>query len=385
MRTKPTLNIALIGHGFMGKAHSNAWRQVPRFFDLAAELRLQTICGRNKAALSKSAAQFGWEQTERDWRRAVADPAVDIVDICTPNNSHCEIAMAAAIAGKAILCEKPLARCVAEAKRMVRAVSKAKVANMVCYNYRRVPAIALAKQMVSRGELGQRIFHFRARYAQDWIVDPQFPLVWRLQSGAAGSGALGDILSHIVDLGRYLIGEFREVCATADTFIRQRPLLGPRKRAARASGKVTVDDAVAMVGRFENGAMANLEATRFAPGRKNGLTFEINGSDGSLAFNLEEMNRLRFFNRRDRRDRQGFRDILVTERSHPYIESWWPPGHLIGYEHSFIHTVAEFINGLTKPAHDLQPNFEDALKTQRILEAIGRSAETRRWIQLSES
>src|ERR1700694_5777963 len=309
MPAKRSLAVGLIGYNFMGRAHSNAWRQISHFFDLPATVQLKTICGRNRAEVKKAAAKLGWENFVTDWRRVIDDPKIDIVDICTPNDTHCEIAVAAAKAGKAILCEKPLARNVDEAKRMVAAVKKARVVNMVCYNYRRIPAIALAKQMIERGEIGDRIFHFRARYAQDWIVDPKFPLVWRLQSDRAGSGALGDIGSHIVDLARYLVGEFREVCAITETFIKERPVrTGSRKRA-----RVTVDDAVTMIGRFRKGALARLEATRFAPGRKNSITLEINGSAGSLFFDLEEMNRLKFFKERDPQDRQGFRDIIVTE------------------------------------------------------------------------
>ena len=284
---KRTLAVGLIGYKFMGKAHSNAWRQAPHFFNLPAGVRMKTICGRNRTAVKKAAAKLDWENAETDWRCIIADPRIDIVDICTPNESHCEIAVAAAKAGKAILCEKPLARNVDEAEKMAQAVKKARVVNMICHNYRRVPAIALAKQMIERGEIGDRIFHFHARYAQDWIVDPNFPLVWRLQSDPAGSGALGDIFSHIVDLARYLVGEFREICGVMETFVKQRPL----EKNRRVKGKVTVDDAVTMIGRFKNGALASLEATRFAPGRKNSITLEINGSAGSLFFDLEEMNR----------------------------------------------------------------------------------------------
>src|SRR5437016_6783218 len=344
MVTRRTLAVGLIGYNFMGKAHSNAWRQAPHFFDLSAGVRMKTIYGRNRAADKKAATKLGWENAQTDWRRVINDAKIDIVDICTPNDSHCEIAIAAAQAGKAILCEKPLARNIDEAEKMVRAVKKARVVNMVCHNYRRVPAIVLAKQMIERGEIGDHIFHFRARYAQDWIVDPNFPLVWRLQSDPAGSGALGDIFSHIVDLARYLVGEFREVCATTETFVKKRPLAGPDGRSRRRIGKVTVDDAVTMIGRFRNGELASLEATRFAPGRKNSITLEINGSDGSLFFDLEEMNCLKFYNAADPQDRQGFRDILVTEPSHPYIANWWPPGHVIGYEHTFVHTIADFVN-----------------------------------------
>lgn len=377
MSTRRTLAVGLIGYKFMGKAHSNGWRQAPRFFDLPANLQLKTICGRNRAAAKRAAARLGWENVETDWRRVVDDSEIDIIDICTPNDSHSEIAITAARAGKAILCEKPLARNVREAEKMLQAVKKARVVNMVCHNYRRIPAIALAKQMIDRGEIGDRIFHFRARYAQDWIVDPNFPLVWRLRSDVAGSGALGDIFSHIVDLARYLVGEFREVCATAETFVKQRPL----KKNGHTKAKVTVDDAVTMIGRFRNGALASLEATRFAPGRKNSITLEMNGDAGSLFFDLEELNRLKFFSRRDPQDRQGFRDILVTEPTHPYMDKWWPPGHVIGYEHTFVHTIADFVKAVVA-RKNVQPTFEDGVENQRVLEAIQKSARTKRYIRL---
>jgi len=370
--------IGMVGYKFMGKAHSNAWRQAPHFFDLPVTPRLKTIVGRNKVAIRKAAASLGWETYETDWRRIVKDPEIDVVDICTPNDSHGEIALAAAKAGKAILCEKPLARDVAEAERMTQAVKRAGIANMVCHNYRRIPAIGLAKQMIDRGEIGDRIFHCRARYAQDWIVDPKFPLVWRLQTKTAGSGALGDIFSHIVDLSRYLIGEFESICATTETFIKQRPIKLSRSKTSRM-GKVNVDDAVTAMGRFKNGGLFNLEATRFAPGRKNSITLEINGSDGSLFFDLEEMNRLKFFSRRDRTGEQEFQDIIVTESSHPYVKQWWPPGHIIGYEHTFVHTIADFVTAVAtnKP---VQPDFADGLQTQRVLDAALRSAHNNRWI-----
>jgi predicted dehydrogenase len=306
----------------------------------------------------------------------IDDRKIDIVDICTPNDSHCEIAIAAAKAGKAILCEKPLARNVAEAEKMTRAVKQARVVNMVCHNYRRIPATVLMREMIERGEIGE-VFHFHARYAQDWIVDPKFPLLWRLQSNMAGSGALGDIGSHVVDFARYLVGEFKEVCAITETFVKQRPL----KAGSRTKGRVTVDDAMTMIGRFRNGALASLEATRFAPGRKNSIALEINGSAGSVFFDLEEMNRLRFFNRRDPQDRQGFRDIIVTESSHPYMDKWWPPGHIIGYEHTFVHTIADFVKAVVA-GKSVQPTFEEGLKNQRVLDAVARSARSRSWSTL---
>jgi len=373
MSNRRILAVGLIGYQFMGKAHSNGWRQAAHFFELPVNLRLKTICGRDMAAAKKAAAHFGWEMAVTDWRQVIDDPEIDIIDICTPNDSHAEIAIAAARAGKAILCEKPLARNIRQAEAMLRAVKKARVVNMVCHNYRRIPAIALAKEMVAGGELGNRILHFRARYAQDWIVDPNFPLVWRLQSQSAGSGALGDIFSHIVDLAHFLVGEFREVCAVAETFVKKRPL----KSGGQAMGKVSVDDAVTTIGQFRNGALASLEATRFAPGRKNSLIFEINGDAGSLFFDLEEMNRLKFSSTRDAKNRQGFRDILVTEPSHPYVGRWWPPGHIIGYEHTFTHTIADFVSAVAA-RKTVRPTFEDGVKNQRVLELIQKSVRTKR-------
>jgi len=372
-----TLRVGLIGHGFMGRAHSNAWRQAPRFFDLAAAVQMKTVCGRNAKAVAQMAPVLGWEKSASDWRAVVNDPEIDIIDICTPNDSHAEIAIAAARAGKNILCEKPLALNVAEAKRMLAAAERARVVHMVCHNYRRVPALALAREMIERGELGERIYHFRARYAQDWIADPKFPLVWRLRAQEAGSGSLGDLGSHLVDLGRFLVGEFREVCALRETFVKERPLEKNRK----LKGRVTVDDASVVIGRFHGGALASLEATRFAPGRKNGLTIEINGSGGSLLFDLEQMNRLQFYSTADPENRRGFRDILVTERTHPYVGNWWPPGHLLGYEHSFVHTIADFVRAIVD-GESVAPTFADGLATQRVLAAIEESARKKTWVRL---
>jgi predicted dehydrogenase len=366
MPKRRTLSVALIGTKFMGRAHSNAWRQAPRFFDLPADIRMRAICGRDRAATRQAAKALGWERAVFDWKAVVSDPEIDIIDICTPNDSHAEIAIAAARAGKAVLCEKPLARNASEGRRMVEAVRRARVANMVCFNYRRVPAIALAKQMMAAGELGDPIYHFRARYAQDWIADENFPMVWRLQSKVAGSGALGDIGAHIIDLARFLVGEIAGVSAVSETFIKK------RRTGKRQFARVDVDDAVSVVGKFKSGAMLNLEATRFAHGRKNQLCFEINGSRGSLVFDLETMNRLRFYNADDSEGRRGFRDIIVTEPIHPYIKRWWPPGHLIGYEHSFVHTIADFMAAIVT-RRQVQPDFADGSKTQRVLDSIRRA------------
>jgi len=374
---KRTLRVGMIGYAFMGKAHSNAWRQAPKFFKLPAEVELHTICGRSPKNVEAARVQLGWTHGSTDWKAVVRDPQIDIIDICTPNDSHCEIAIEAAKHGKAILCEKPLALNVAQGEEMVAAVKKAKVVNMVCHNYRRIPAIALAKKMIERGDLGDRIYHYRARYAQDWIADPNFPLVWRLQAKIAGSGTHGDIDAHIIDLGRYLVGEIKEVCGVMETFVKERPL----EDGSGKKGKVTVDDAVSWIGRFKNGAIANLEATRFAHGRKNNITLEINGSKGSLVFDFEDMNRLKFYNAADPAEARGFRDILVTESTHPFLEAWWPPGHIIGYEHTFVNTVADFVKAVVA-GKSVQPTFEDGLRNEKILGAIEQSAKTRQWVKL---
>ena len=383
---KKKLNVGMIGYNFMGKAHSNAWRQAGKFFDLPVDIELHTICGRNASAVEKAKTQLGWSKAVTDWREVVNDPAIDIIDITTPNDTHAEIAIAAAKAGKAILCEKPLGMDIPECEAMVDAVKKARVVNMVCHNYRRIPAIALAKRMIDDGILGDRIFHYRARYAQDWIVDPNFPLVWRLQSKIAGSGTHGDINAHIIDLGRYLVGDIKEVSALMETFIKERPLLaetgaGLAAKASKKMGKVTVDDAVSWIGRFKNGAIANLEATRFAYGRKNHITLEVNGSKGSIAFNFEDMNRLEYYNAEDPEDRRGFRSIIVTEGVHPYAGAWWPAGHIIGYEHTFVNTFADFVKAVVS-GKSVQPTFADGLANERVLAAVEKSAKTKSWIKV---
>jgi len=381
-----TLRVGMIGYNFMGKAHSNAWRQVNRFFELPAQLELNTICGRNSKAVEKAARTFGWAKSATDWRAVVEDPNLDIIDITTPNDTHAQIAIAAAEAGKAVLCEKPLGMDVPECEKMVAAVKRHKVVNMVCHNYRRIPAIAHARKLIAEGALGDRLYHYRARYAQDWIADPNFPLVWRLKKEIAGSGAHGDIDAHIIDLGRYLVGELDEVCGLMETFIKERPVLeaagaGLGAKAGRSMGQVTVDDAVSWIGRFKNGAIANLEATRFAYGRKNHIALEINGSKGSLVFDFEDMNRLKFYSAEDPADRQGFRDILITDASHPYLKAWWPGGHIIGYEHTFVNTFADFVTAVVN-GKSVQPTFEDGLQNEKVLAAIEASAKKREWVKV---
>jgi len=377
------INVALIGYKFMGKAHSHAYATIPHIFPDCPRPRMRVICGRDRAGAEAMAARFGWESVETSWERVLERKDVDAVDISTPGHLHRTIAVAAAQAGKHILCEKPLGNTGAEAKEMLDAAIRAKVSHGVVFNYRRVPAIMLAKQLVESGRLG-RIFHFRARYLQDWIVDPQFPRVWRLDKTQSGSGALGDLGAHIVDLCRYLVGEVNEVTALLQTFIKERPLPSEDAGAwgSKAGGNmapVTVDDAALFLGKLEGGAVGSFEVTRFAIGRKNHNAFEINGSKGSLVFDLERMNELEYYNHEDPPDVRGFRTILATEPGqHAYIDHWWPPGHVIGWEHTQIHTIYEFLKAVGKGESPV-PNFHDGYRNNMILDAVERSAASGRW------
>jgi predicted dehydrogenase len=369
------LNVALIGYAFMGRAHSNAYRQVGRFFTPKYLPRMKVVCGRTAGAVKTAADQLGWEETSTDWREVVRRKDIDIVDIVTPGDSHAEIAIEAAKAGKVVFCEKPLANTVKESEQMLAAVKKAGVIHMVCHNYRRAPAVMLAKQLIADGKLGT-IYHYRGTYLQDWIVDPKFPLVWRLRKEAAGSGALGDIASHSLDLARFLVGEITEVTGALETFIKERPLPdNPKKK-----GKVTVDDASAAVVRFKNGALGTIEASRFATGRKNYNRFEINGSKGSVAFNLERLNELDVYLSDDDGAVQGFHNVMVTEgQHHPYVGHWWPPGHIIGYEHTFVHTVYDLLEAVAENKMPT-PNFQDGVQNQKVLAAMEKAAATKRWV-----
>jgi predicted dehydrogenase len=369
------LNVALIGYAFMGRAHSNAYRQVGRFFSPKHLPRMKVLCGRTASSVKAAAEQLGWEEAATDWREVVNRKDIDIIDISTPGDSHAEIAIEAAKAGKVVFCEKPLANTVKEAEQMLAAVKKAGVIHMICHNYRRVPAVMLAKQLIDEGKLG-RLYHFRGAYLQDWVADPGVPLYWRLRKEAAGSGALGDIASHSLDLGRYLVGEITEVTGALETFVKERPLPeNPKKK-----GKVTVDDASASVVRFANGALGTIEASRFATGRKNYNRFEINGSKGSIVFNFERMNELDVFLTDDDRRVHGFHNVMVTDgSSHPYFSHWWPEGHLIGYEHTFIHTVYDLLEAIAKNKVPT-PNFEDGVRNQKVLAAMEKAATTKRWV-----
>jgi predicted dehydrogenase len=378
--TNGELRVGMVGYAFMGAAHSQAWRTVNRAFDLPVRARMTAVAGRDDAKVRAAAAQLGWERTYTDWRELVAADDIDVVDICTPGDSHCEIALAALAAGKHVLCEKPLANTVEEARAMVAAAETARasgVRSMAGFNYRRVPAVAYLKQLIAGGRLGT-VRHVRAVYLQDWITDPQFPLVWRLQKDKSGSGALGDIGSHIVDLTQYVTGQsVTGVSALTETFIKERPLpsaaSGLSAESGTEMGQVTVDDAALFLARLSGGAVATYEATRFATGRKNGLRVEVNGSLGSAVFDLERLNELELYDADRPGAEQGFTRILVTEGDHPYMSAWWPPGHIIGYEHSFTHQMRDFLEAVAV-GKDPEPSFADALQVQQVLDAVERSA-----------
>jgi predicted dehydrogenase len=377
-----TLGVAMVGYAFMGAAHSQGWRNAHRFFDLPARPVMQLVCGRTASATEEAARTLGWADWCTDWREVLTRDDVDVVDICTPGDSHADIAVAALEAGKHVLCEKPLANTVAEAERMTEAAERAAergVLSAVGFNYRRTPALALARRLVQEGAVGT-VRHIRAHYLQDWIVDPTFPLVWRLQKDKAGSGALGDIGAHVVDLSQFLTGQrLVDVAGHLTRFVDRRPLPAAASGLSGSgdteqTGEVTVDDAAVFFGRTDGGALATYEATRFATGRKNGMRIEVNGSAGSIAFDFEAMNELHVYDATVPAADAGFRRILVTEPDHPYTGAWWPPGHGLGYEHTFVHEIADFVRDVstgTPPS----PSFADGLQVQRVLDAVERSSD----------
>ncbi|HQL95038.1 MAG TPA: Gfo/Idh/MocA family oxidoreductase [Candidatus Hydrogenedentes bacterium] len=371
------LNIGLIGYGFMGRAHSNAYLKVNRFFDLEYQPVLKAVCARSADKVKAFAENWGWESIETDWRKLVERDDIDAIDIGSPNNTHRDIVLAAAKAGKMILCEKPLALNAAEGLEMTEAVEKAGVPNMVWFNYRRVPAITLAKQFMDEGRLG-RVFHYRAKYLQDWTISPDLPqggaALWRLDADVAGSGVTGDLLAHSIDTAIWLIGGVDKVCAMTETFIKERPLQDDPGTVK----SVTIDDACAFLARFKNGALATFESTRYARGRKNQNTFEVNGELGSLYFDLEDAHQLQYFDHRNDSQSRGWRTILVTDSDHPYMGHWWVPGCVIGYEHTFINALADFLGGLASGV-PVRPNFRDALETQYVCDAVLDSAKTETW------
>ena len=377
-----TLNIGMIGYGFMGRAHSNAYRRVNNFFPLEHQVVLKAACARDAAKLKAFADTWGYESTETDWRRLIDRKDIDAIDICTPNNTHYDIALAAAAAGKMILCEKPLAMDGPQGLKMVQAVEKAKVPNMVWYNYRRVPAITFAKQLIDEGKLG-RIFHYRAKFLQDWTINPELPQggagLWRLDVAAAGSGVSGDLLAHCIDTAIWLNGGIDTVNAMTETFVKERT-----HTATGKVEKVGIDDACAFLARFKNGSLATFESTRYARGHKALYTFEINGEHASIFWDLHDLHRLQYFDHRDPGNLRGWRSIHVTDGDHPYMANWWVPGLQIGYEHSFVHQVADFVKGVEtgKPA---QPDFREAYRTQLILDAVLGSAKNQQWTKVEQA
>lgn len=368
------LRVAMIGTAFMGRSHSHAWRNVSAFFEVPRQPVLQVVCGRNPDSTQAAAERLGWAEASTDWRSVVERDDVDLVDVCTPGSSHAEIALAALAAGKHVLCEKPLANTVEEAQAMAQAASEAAaggVRSMCAFNYRRVPALELARRLVADARLGE-IRQVRAVYLQDWIVDPEFPMVWRLDAGEAGSGSLGDIGSHIIDMTQHLLASYiTEVSGLTETFVKERPT------AAGETGRVTVDDAALVLARYANGAIGTLEATRFATGRKNGMRIELNGSAGSLVFDLERLNELELYESAEG-STAGFRRILVTEADHPWVGAWWPPGHIVGWEHTFTHQVRDLLVDIAE-GRDPSPSFADGLQVQKVLDAVQRSAASRGW------
>ena len=375
MSMKP-LRVGIVGYGFMGRTHSNAFRQVNQFFDVPYRPVLAAVCAR-KADLARAfAEQWGHESVETDWRALVVRPDIDLIDIASPNDTHEEIAIAAARAGKMVMCEKPLGRSAAEAQRMVDAVEQAGVANMVWYNYRRVPAVTLAKQLIDEGRLG-RVFHYRAKFLQDWTISKDLPqggaALWRLDASVAGSGVTGDLLAHCIDTAMWLNGGITEVAAMTETFIKERP----HQLTGRVE-KVGIDDASAFLARFANGSLATFEATRYARGHKALYTFEINGEHASIFWDLHDLHRLQYFDHRDEGRLRGWRSLHITDGDHPYMSHWWVPGLQIGYEHTFIHQVADFLEGL-ESGRPAAPTFRDALATDRVTDAVLESARTRQW------
>lgn len=383
-----TLNFGLVGYKFMGKAHSNALQRVNMFFEPSAKVNMTALCGRDPEGVKKAAEKFGWQRYETSWEALVKSDDIDIIDITTPNNAHMEIAIAAAENKKHLFCEKPLAMNVKDAREMLQAVEKNKVKHQIGFNYRFAPAVQLAKQLIETGKLG-KIYHFRGSYLQDWLLDPEFPAAWRTDKSVAGSGSHGDLAAHLIDMARFLVGDFKSVAGITKTFVSERPevkdMIGltATKTAADKKVPVTVDDASLFLCEFKNGALGKFEATRFAAGRKNAMSFEVNGSEGSVYFEFERMNELQYYNVNDPSGLQGFRLIQASEGVHPYAGHWWPVGHVLGYEHTFVHELYEFIESicLDKPC---APSFYDGVECSRILDATELSAAERAWVDIDQ-
>ncbi|MCU1571671.1 MAG: dehydrogenase [Naasia sp.] len=386
----PALRVGMIGIGFMGAAHSQGWRVAPRFFDLPLDVEMAVLVGRDESRTEAAARKWGWSETSTDWRSLLQRDDIDLIDIVTPGDTHAEIAIAALEAGKHVLCEKPLANTVEEAQRMAAAAEKAAakgVYAMVGFTYRRVPAAVLARNLVAEGAVGE-IRQVRANYLQDWLVDADAPLTWRMKKELAGSGALGDIGAHAIDLAQFITGQrLTTVSGMLETFVKSRPLLlestGLSGTASTERGDVTVDDLALFTGRFDGGAVGSFEATRFSTGRKNAFRIEVAGSTGALSFDLEDMNVLRVYDRTAPADRQGFTRVIVTEPEHPYMADWWPTGHMIGYEHGFSHQARDLVLAIANGSQP-EPSFADGLQVQQVLRAVEASAESgSAWIPIA--
>ncbi|MEC1525960.1 Gfo/Idh/MocA family oxidoreductase [Neobacillus niacini] len=380
------VGIGMVGYKFMGKAHSHAYRDLPLFFPDTVHPEMKVICGRDPEGVATAAKQFGWEEYTTDWRTLLDRDDIDLIDINAPSDVHKQITIAAALAGKHVFCEKPLALTLEDSREMLRVVEEAGVKHMVGFNYRFAPAVMLAKKLVDEGRLG-KIYHFRAWFLQDWLVDENFPLAWRLQKEIAGSGSHGDLGAHLIDLAHYLIGDISEVIGMNETFIKERPIpthmtgLTAKGSDTNEKGEVTVDDATLFLARFANGTLGSFEATRFAAGHRCTNSFEINGSKGSVIFDFERMNELQVYFVDDKEDVQGFRRVLATDPPHAFAQNWWPPGHTIGYEHTFIHEVVELMESFRENRQPV-PNFRDGVKCQEVLEAVDLSIEKRQWIRI---
>lgn len=381
------LNFGLVGYKFMGKAHSNALARLGMFFDCDAVVNKKCICGRDEEWVAQAAAKLGWEGYETSWEKLVSRKDIDVIDITAPSNMHKSIAIAAAENGKHVFCEKPLALNLADAREMLETVKRAGVKHQIGFNYRFAPAIQLAKQIIDAGKLGA-IRHVRASYLQDFITDPEFPLVWRLQKSICGSGSLGDLGAHFIDLSRFLVGDFKSVMGIQKTFIKSRPLvermegLTANARADAPRGEVDVDDGTVFISEFENGALGVFEATRFSAGHKNDLFIEVSGDRGSVRFSFERMNELQFYSADDEEGLQGFRLIQASEGGHPYMSHWWPVGHVIGYEHTFVHEMYEFVQAIANDTPTC-PDFSDGVECSRIIEAVELSAQRRAMVDIA--
>lgn len=385
---KSKINVGLIGYKFMGKAHSNAMQRLAMFCDPSAEVCLKAICGRDEEWVKDSAKKFGWQGYETDWRKLIQRSDIDAIDITAPSNFHKDIAIQAAKAGKHVFCEKPLALNLADAREMLKAAEENKIKHQIGFNYRFAPAVQLAKKLIDSGKIG-KIFHFRGLYLQDWIIDPEFPLVWRLDKDVAGSGSHGDLGAHLIDVARFLVGDFDKVIGMSKTFVKERPIvekmigLSGKAQSDAPRGTVTVDDATLFLAEFKNGALGSIEATRFALGHKNAMSFEINGEKGSLKFEFERMNELMYCSSDDAAGTSGFRTIQVTEGDHPYAGFWWPAGHVIGYEHTFVHELYEFFEAIAKDKATT-PDFSDGVKCSQVLEAVDKSIDISQWVKVDD-